>query len=802
LEEGSFLQKPIELAQSSQHSIESLWKIGADVSKLYASLTLILSSFFSILAIAINQERHLEQTENGSDLTNSAFLFSNNTSSKEAKLAGETPKAIDAKLSIPHFMLNLIVSRKLPSSLESQLSKGRIKPGFSSNTAFPEATDINIGAKRLKTEEAVQDNPLYHALELGGKFQSKVAPSLAIMVSAIKVYAQQANNQLGPIAAKHKPARIEPTCNEDRSSNFQEFLKNNILSESLPLQSAERLKEAATRNYVFPTNFSTNVFGTFRHAQVLPSLIYGQQFVQSIKTGHSSVVSGISPISSSSSASSLLSSTLPQPSLSSSASIIHKTSLYPSAKGQYGKIPVPNFIFDINFNPQTIDVCSYARGLPTFFSQQQSLRTTNVLSGLITRNLPKFSLATYLSNINAAQFTEANLEQLVFQNKKDSLPRQNPWKEKTEYETSEEPDPQHVPKFTQSSSTVKQASSLSIFSAKSEEEFLRRNGVSLFSVLIAASMAKLLFFNTIVQPMLSSRRFMTAVGNEVSFQNFASTEHVPLVNSEEFEDGYLSLNPFATKLSTRLNNQFVETQRNLNKVFEGIRDRASSLYINYYHPSLNLFVESNLVANEFPKTERDAANSENSVNEPNDISLSKFTKPSIQSTLPNIGAVTLFQEIEHYRNVAVATAQVKKAVDQQFRQSLHPLPKILAITGVGNLIAKKLKHELEAFTKEEVAISTYGEAMAELNNFESARTTTLARSGASFASSTSTEPYISRAPLVTRSSHRPIFASPTIQDTINLTVSTDSSEDLRDLERKISRILSEQISRYYGSSRI
>ncbi|MBS7610570.1 hypothetical protein KEJ19_08505 [Candidatus Bathyarchaeota archaeon] len=43
---------------------------------------------------------------------------------------------------------------------------------------------------------------------------------------------------------------------------------------------------------------------------------------------------------------------------------------------------------------------------------------------------------------------------------------------------------------------------------------------------------------------------------------------------------------------------------------------------------------------------------------------------------------------------------------------------------------------------------------------------------------------------------------PVIQNTIHLTVPTDSEEDLRDLERKIARLLAEQIRRYYGNLRI
>jgi hypothetical protein len=61
---------------------------------------------------------------------------------------------------------------------------------------------------------------------------------------------------------------------------------------------------------------------------------------------------------------------------------------------------------------------------------------------------------------------------------------------------------------------------------------------------------------------------------------------------------------------------------------------------------------------------------------------------------------------------------------------------------------------------------------------------------------TSTVPVASRRPITIRRE------SPTVQNKVNITVAADSKdEDLRDLERKISRILSEQIRRHYGSTR-
>jgi hypothetical protein len=46
-------------------------------------------------------------------------------------------------------------------------------------------------------------------------------------------------------------------------------------------------------------------------------------------------------------------------------------------------------------------------------------------------------------------------------------------------------------------------------------------------------------------------------------------------------------------------------------------------------------------------------------------------------------------------------------------------------------------------------------------------------------------------------------SAPIIQDTINVSMSAETSEnDLRELERKINRIISEQLNRYYGSTRL
>jgi hypothetical protein len=138
------------------------------------------------------------------------------------------------------------------------------------------------------------------------------------------------------------------------------------------------------------------------------------------------------------------------------------------------------------------------------------------------------------------------------------------------------------------------------------------------------------------------------------------------------------------------------------------------------------------------------------------------------------------------------------------QKKFHRLPIMLALAGAESLITQRLQHELTEFAKEaQIVRSKYGEALAELGTAGPIRTTMLGELASGLTFPYTIEPYTSSAPPVSLPPRRPSPISSPIQDTINLTISAETAEeDLRDLERKISRILSEQISRYYGSSRI
>jgi len=136
-------------------------------------------------------------------------------------------------------------------------------------------------------------------------------------------------------------------------------------------------------------------------------------------------------------------------------------------------------------------------------------------------------------------------------------------------------------------------------------------------------------------------------------------------------------------------------------------------------------------------------------------------------------------------------------------ESFSKLPTVIALAAAESLIAHRLQQEFRVFTKEmQVARSDYGERLGELGAFGPIRVTMLDKlAAAAPAFPPTVEPYSPGFPSTPPLS-RPSPSSPTVQNTFNITISGESTEeDLRDLERKISKILSEQIRRHYGSTR-
>ncbi len=137
-------------------------------------------------------------------------------------------------------------------------------------------------------------------------------------------------------------------------------------------------------------------------------------------------------------------------------------------------------------------------------------------------------------------------------------------------------------------------------------------------------------------------------------------------------------------------------------------------------------------------------------------------------------------------------------------KSFSKLPTVIALAAAESLIAYRLQHEFSGLIRQiQVARSSSGERLSGLSTFGPIRPTILGKLAAPTTPfSPPLEPYAPGIPSPPRHV-RPASVSPAIQNTFNITISAESAEeDLRDLERKISRILSEQIRRYYGSPRV
>lgn len=138
------------------------------------------------------------------------------------------------------------------------------------------------------------------------------------------------------------------------------------------------------------------------------------------------------------------------------------------------------------------------------------------------------------------------------------------------------------------------------------------------------------------------------------------------------------------------------------------------------------------------------------------------------------------------------------------------LPTVIALAAAESLIAQRLQLEFGSLVKElHVPRSSYVEAMSDLGSVGPVRTTMLGRlaevaPGVSpaLAPFRPMTPSVAQQPPLARPS--PLSPpSPPVQNAFNITVSGErTEEDLRDLERKISQIISEQVRRYYGSTKI
>jgi hypothetical protein len=137
-------------------------------------------------------------------------------------------------------------------------------------------------------------------------------------------------------------------------------------------------------------------------------------------------------------------------------------------------------------------------------------------------------------------------------------------------------------------------------------------------------------------------------------------------------------------------------------------------------------------------------------------------------------------------------------------KTFSKLSTLVALASTESLIAQSLKEESSMLIEGmHVARSLPGETLTGVGAFSPTRTTMVSRSVAAPTIFPPRAAPTQRGPPATQRPSKPIAVRPTVQNTFNITIAAESTkEDLRDLEKKISRILSDQIRRYYGSTRI
>lgn len=196
------LQKPIDMLFSSRHSVDNLYQIAAEVTKLYISITTLFSSFFIILQNALTE------------LRSSKLLYETNVSRFDIPTAPATrmeKSVIQPKVAIepqpitpsPIFTLNLSMAKSMISSLAAKPLQPS-KPAPSGSTQlFAQQVAPKLGGASFDQEST--GTLISRIAELQASFDSAISPTLKMMSLAMSEYQQK--------AAKTASTAVFPTHN-------------------------------------------------------------------------------------------------------------------------------------------------------------------------------------------------------------------------------------------------------------------------------------------------------------------------------------------------------------------------------------------------------------------------------------------------------------------------------------------------------------------------------------------------------------------------------------------------------------
>jgi len=188
MEKVDFIQKTVELAQSSQYFIESLWEIATKVYKLYAPLTPIFSYFFGFLVNTISFQSSLYKSIQEFTLTRFELLFPYYPETKGVKLrGGEYFPAQTGKLAIP-FLLDLSVIRAV-SKAAVPIAK---EPEELAPLPKPQELETTGKVFEKQLAEAPSATLVQRTAEVQTQLWSRIAPSMKSLSSTLIEYKRQA----------------------------------------------------------------------------------------------------------------------------------------------------------------------------------------------------------------------------------------------------------------------------------------------------------------------------------------------------------------------------------------------------------------------------------------------------------------------------------------------------------------------------------------------------------------------------------------------------------------------------------
>jgi hypothetical protein len=301
MEKADFLQKPIELALSSQRSIEELWRIGTEVSRLYAPIASIFSSFFSIL---FNTILHLSLNKAIYEFTLTRFdlLFPYDLWAKRATpLEEETLTTEPVKPTISFH--NLILVRRLASEVASRIVKQTSKPTLLPTTAARLKPEAEEEVGEIPSEAAPEKTLVERIADLQRELGSKIAPSMMSLSSAFLEYEKQAV-PLAFFAAMHTPSLLDFTGFEGFPAHrfvapTETVTPAASLAEPPLAESSQALPphEAMQLGLTIGIRFSNNALQSFSFANELPLIILESQKSTMAEIGPPDLTTSASPSS-------------------------------------------------------------------------------------------------------------------------------------------------------------------------------------------------------------------------------------------------------------------------------------------------------------------------------------------------------------------------------------------------------------------------------------------------------------------------------------------------------------------------